>query len=110
MRSSAPAGCILRFLSTYSPDLQLVCLSSEYNLLSRTCPTNILRSFSHSAPTGLSEAYATPYIGNTAQDFIDYLCQRDEEVLKGELILYAKVVSVVQSSGTGKSRMLTEVR
>jgi ABC-type lipoprotein export system ATPase subunit len=39
-----------------------------------------------------------------------FLLKADEEVQRNEKILYAKMVSVVQSSGTGKSRLLTEVR
>lgn len=58
----------------------------------------------------LTGAYNTPYVGSAAQDFLDYLRQCEEKVRGSKVILYAKALSVVQSSGTGKSRMLTEVR
>jgi hypothetical protein len=48
-------------------------------------------------------------------DFIRFLAQSDDETSKGLLgstskPLYAKAISVVQSPGMGKSRMITEVR
>ncbi|KAJ8582222.1 hypothetical protein M405DRAFT_831032 [Rhizopogon salebrosus TDB-379] len=47
-------------------------------------------------------------------DFIRFLAQTDDETSKGMLgstskPLYAKAISVVQSPGMGKSRMMTEV-
>ncbi|TDL14331.1 hypothetical protein BD410DRAFT_778936 [Rickenella mellea] len=58
-------------------------------------------------------AYNYPYIGNAARTFLAYLndmhtfFQRPGSVRIGAP--YGKVVSIVQSSGTGKSRMLKEL-
>lgn len=58
----------------------------------------------------LGEAYAQDFIGDSATDFIECLEQADVEQEGNEKKpLYAKAISVVQSSGTGKSRLLTEV-
>ncbi|KIL57071.1 hypothetical protein M378DRAFT_16508 [Amanita muscaria Koide BX008] len=56
----------------------------------------------------LSKAYNTPFVGDSARNFIDYLQRTDKEVQLDQIHLYSKSVAVVQSSGTGKSRMLTE--
>ena len=50
------------------------------------------------------------FIGDFATEFINHIKQADliDEKLE-DIPLYAKAISVVQSSGTGKSRMLTEV-
>ncbi|KIL60391.1 hypothetical protein M378DRAFT_26527 [Amanita muscaria Koide BX008] len=56
----------------------------------------------------LSDAYNTPFLGLSAKNFIDYLETVDYEVQLDQIRLYSKSVAVVQSSGTGKSRMLTE--
>lgn len=54
--------------------------------------------------------YSVPFLGNAAQNFIEYLEKQDNEQLKTNgAPIYAKAISIVQSSGTGKSRMLTEV-
>jgi hypothetical protein len=59
---------------------------------------------------GLGSAYTQDFIGDSATDFIERLERADvEEEGNQEKPLYAKAISVVQSSGTGKSRMLTEV-
>ena len=58
----------------------------------------------------LGNAYTQYFIGEYATKFINHLEQADGKVDRNELNLYAKAISVVQSSGTGKSRMLTEVR
>ena len=58
-------------------------------------------------PIALTKAYATPYVGTAASDFIKYIRDREAEQ---DPQLYAKAIPVVQSSGTGKSRMLSEVR
>lgn len=57
---------------------------------------------------GLSKAYHTRYLGDAAINFIKYLEIKDAE--KSAKPIYAKAVSVVQASGSGKSRKLTEVR
>ena len=49
-------------------------------------------------------------MGDFATKFIKHLEQADiGQKTNEQPPLYAKVISVVQSSGTGKSRMLTEV-
>jgi hypothetical protein len=59
---------------------------------------------------GLGKAFAQDFIGDFATDFIEYLEDVDfRQGLTGAKPLYARAISVVQSSGTGKSRMLTEV-
>jgi hypothetical protein len=55
-------------------------------------------------------AYNTPFVGNAAIDFVTFLHDIDNDILHGKFPAYAKAISVLQSSGTGKSRMLTEVR
>jgi hypothetical protein len=57
----------------------------------------------------MEEAYNTPFVGSAATDFIDFLGKSDDKVRAGNTRIYAKAVSIVQSSGTGKSRTLTEV-
>ena len=57
--------------------------------------------------TGLAEAYEQPFIGDAADAFIAHLTRLKD--VEREKVFYAKVVAVVQSSGTGKSRMLSEV-
>ncbi|KAF8525518.1 hypothetical protein BU17DRAFT_62670 [Hysterangium stoloniferum] len=52
--------------------------------------------------------YITPFIGDTATNFIEYLKRTDDEVRTNKEIIYTKAIPVVQSSGTGKLRMLTE--
>ena len=60
---------------------------------------------------GLGEAYKQDFMGNSATEFIKHLEQVDIAAQgKDERPLYAKAIYVAQSSGTGKSRMLTEVR
>ena len=59
---------------------------------------------------GLGKAYKQEFIGDFATEFINHIKQAD--LTDGKLAgipLYVKAISVVQSSGTGKSRMLTEV-
>jgi hypothetical protein len=58
---------------------------------------------------GLDAAYRTPFLGNTAADFVNSLRKTDEEIHLGKLPIYARAISVLQSSGMGKSRLLTEV-
>ncbi|KAF8343351.1 hypothetical protein F5887DRAFT_1212483 [Amanita rubescens] len=58
----------------------------------------------------LGKAYAQHFVGDSATKFIKHLEQADiEQETNKEKPLYAKAISVVQGSGTGKSRMLTEV-
>jgi len=59
-------------------------------------------------PSGLAKAYNAQFIGNAAINFIRHLEILDEAMSTDQKV-YAKAISVVQSSGTGKSRMLTEV-
>ena len=48
-------------------------------------------------------------MGNAPHDFVNYLLKTERDIPKKPGYLYAKTVCVVQSSGTGKSRLLTEV-
>ncbi|KAF8328823.1 uncharacterized protein EI90DRAFT_3063695 [Cantharellus anzutake] len=57
----------------------------------------------------LADAYRTPFIGGAPHAFIGHLDQIDREADSFHSPRYAKFLSVVQSSGAGKSRMLTEV-
>ncbi|KAF8347980.1 hypothetical protein F5887DRAFT_673723 [Amanita rubescens] len=58
----------------------------------------------------LGKAYTQQFIGDFATKFIKHLEQADiGQQTNEQPPLYAKAISVVQSSGTGKSRMLTEV-
>ena len=59
--------------------------------------------------TELAAFYETPFVGNTATDLVDYLKLLEVEIKIRRVIPYAKAFTVVQASGTGKSRLLTEV-
>lgn len=58
---------------------------------------------------GLDAAYRKPFVGNAAINFINSLRDMGDRIRRGNIEIYAKAISVVQSSGTGKSRLLTEV-
>ena len=59
---------------------------------------------------GLGKAYAQRFIGDSATEFIKHIERADvADQRTSTRPLFAKIISVVQSSGTGKSRMLTEV-
>ena len=58
---------------------------------------------------GLGKAYTGHFIGDFATEFIKHIEQADADERRQMKPLYAKAISMVQSSGTGKSRMLTEV-
>ena len=55
----------------------------------------------------LRDAYNKPFRGKVADDFVNYLDKTNGAM--NHQYIYAKAVAIVQSSGTGKSRMLTEV-
>jgi len=55
----------------------------------------------------LDRAYKTAFVGDAAEKFREYIIAVDSNLPDR---LYAKAICVLQSSGTGKSRMLTEVR
>ena len=60
--------------------------------------------------TELNAAYHKPLFGNAATDFVDCHLRRNEDNIQyNNLEVHAKAIWVIQSSGTGKSRMLTEV-
>jgi hypothetical protein len=65
--------------------------------------------FTH-CPLELSAAYNRPFLGNTATDFINSLLNTGDDIRHDSLPIYARAISILQSSGTGKSRLLTEVR
>lgn len=54
-------------------------------------------------------AYNKPFLGKAAEILIQSLRDYDHEIQHKNEPAYAKAISVLQSSGTGKSRMLTEV-
>ncbi|KAG2339329.1 hypothetical protein BDR05DRAFT_624804 [Suillus weaverae] len=63
-------------------------------------------------PDFLYESFVRPYIGKAVDGFYEYL-ENNNMKFKGsglERPYYAKFCSIVQSSGTGKSRLMTEVR
>lgn len=59
---------------------------------------------------GLDAAYSKPFLGNTAADFVDSLLNTGNDIRHDNLAIYARAISILQSSGMGKSRLLTEVR
>ncbi|KAF8510600.1 hypothetical protein JB92DRAFT_2727559 [Gautieria morchelliformis] len=59
--------------------------------------------------TELTVAYQTPFLGDAPIFFYKRLLSAEASVKMTTSMLYAKVMPVVQSSGTGKSRMLTEL-
>ncbi|KAF8515975.1 hypothetical protein BU17DRAFT_76734 [Hysterangium stoloniferum] len=63
----------------------------DWSQLAAHCTLSVLSE-------GLTTAYKTPF----------YLERTDDEVRTSMKDIYAKAIAVVQSSGTGKSRMLTE--
>jgi len=59
----------------------------------------------------LREAFMQPYYGSAVDGFYYYLMANNKKFCDstpGQY--YAKFCSIVQSSGTGKSRLMTEVR
>jgi hypothetical protein len=95
------AGCTIPFPSTCSSDSYLVRVQGKFSNSFADSTTIICLRLS--IPTGLQKAYNAPFMGSAASDLIGYLRGVETEML------YAKAISIVQSSGTGKSRMLTEV-
>ncbi|KAG1762984.1 hypothetical protein EV702DRAFT_1052031 [Suillus placidus] len=84
-------------------------------MIRHACQT---RSFSQIAdldedrPDFLYESFVRPYIGKAVDGFYEYL-KTNNMKFKGsglERPYYAKFCSIVQSSGTGKSRLMTELR
>jgi hypothetical protein len=61
------------------------------------------------SPTALDVAYTPPFVGTAAADFLEFLHRTDEDIQSDRFVAYAKTISVLQNSGMGKSRMLTEV-
>ena len=57
----------------------------------------------------LDAAYSKPFLGNIATDFVDFLLKTDNDIHHRNLGCLPGAISIVQSSGTGKSRLLTEV-
>jgi hypothetical protein len=96
------------FISRFILTLHTLLVSAimKVRLLQLTCFPVFINSFFKV----LGNAYTQYFIGEYATKFINHLEQADGKVDRNELNLYAKAISVVQSSGTGKSRMLTEVR
>ncbi|KAF8522530.1 hypothetical protein JB92DRAFT_2807319 [Gautieria morchelliformis] len=68
----------------------------------------ILESYKDSLKE-LTVAYQTPFLGDAPIFFYKRLLSAEASVKMTTSTLYAKVMPVVQSSGTGKSRMLTEL-
>lgn len=57
------------------------------------------------------ESFRRPYVGEAVEGFFEYLASNNKKFSeKSSRPYYGKFCSIVQSSGTGKSRLLTEVR
>ncbi|KAK2465752.1 hypothetical protein APHAL10511_002296 [Amanita phalloides] len=56
----------------------------------------------------LASAYNKPFVGSHAKQFVEYLKSTDAAIMSANKVVYTKAFAIVQSSGTGKSRMLTE--
>ncbi|KAG0700650.1 hypothetical protein DFH29DRAFT_930758 [Suillus ampliporus] len=63
-------------------------------------------------PDFLYDSFVRPYVGNAVDGFYEYLKTNNNKFRGGGLTrsYYAKFCSIVQSSGTGKSRLMTELR
>ncbi|KAG1769565.1 hypothetical protein EV702DRAFT_1271245, partial [Suillus placidus] len=63
-------------------------------------------------PAFLYESFVRPYIGKAVDGFYEYLKSNNDMFRASGLDrpYYAKFCSIVQSSGTGKSRLMTELR
>ena len=73
--------------------------------------TRCLLGTNISAPPWLKDAFALTYYGTAVDGFYDYLTKNEHKFQFQEPdSYYAKFCSIVQSSGTGKSRLVTEVR
>lgn len=57
---------------------------------------------------GLDATYSTLFLGNTATNFVDSL-KIGNDIHYNNLVIYARAISVLQSSGMGKSHLLTDV-
>jgi len=55
-------------------------------------------------------SFVRPYVGEAVDGFFDYLTSNNKKFSESSRPYYGKFCSIVQSSGTGKSRLLTEVR
>lgn len=56
-------------------------------------------------------SFVRQYIGEAVDSFFDYLTSNNKKFFeKPSRPYYGKFCSIVQSSGSGKSRLLTEVR
>ena len=62
-------------------------------------------------PYRLYGSFVRPYVGEAVDSFFDYLASNNNKFSANlSRPYYGKFCSIVQSSGTGKSRLLTEVR
>jgi hypothetical protein len=59
--------------------------------------------FCSSVATGLCKAFNTPYLGEAAINFIIYLEKMNDEA-QPDVTPMTNAISVIQASGTGKSR------
>ncbi|TFK71361.1 hypothetical protein BDN72DRAFT_877192 [Pluteus cervinus] len=57
----------------------------------------------------LKGAYFSPFVGDAAAQFLAYTRECQQQITEQWLNLYSKFISIVQSSGTGKSRTLAEI-
>jgi hypothetical protein len=55
-------------------------------------------------------SFVRPYVGEAVDGFFDYLVSNNKKFSQSSRPYYGKYCLIVQSSGTGKSRLLTEVR
>jgi len=61
-----------------------------------------------SAPN-LVESFRKDYVGQASEALVEYLTDANK-LFHSESSYYAKILPIVQASGTGKSRMLLQVR
>ncbi|KAG2114169.1 uncharacterized protein F5147DRAFT_678222 [Suillus discolor] len=58
----------------------------------------------------LYDSFSSPYIGRAADSFYEYLTNNNIDFRTSSKSYYGKFCSIVQSSGTGKSRLILELR
>ncbi|KAG8730987.1 hypothetical protein FRC10_002130 [Ceratobasidium sp. 414] len=66
--------------------------------------------YSVTDPSRFADVFKTRYVGTAASDLYQHLGQLQHEFISHPGHYYAKFCAIVQSSGTGKSRALVEVR
>ena len=77
--------------------------------------SHVRRIFNEAPNDNLYGSFDRPYVGNAVDGFYEYLKTNNRNFIGHEFHTldrpyYGKFCSIVQSSGTGKSRLMTEVR